>query len=98
MFAKGKFWTKKRLLTSKGMVQAAKNIVVQSLSHVLLFVTPWTVVHQASLSFCISWSLLKLMSIELVMSSNHLILCCSFLLLPSIFPKNIVFRKVQSHE
>ena len=50
MFAKGKFWTKKRLLTSKGMVQAAKNIVVQSLSHVLLFMTPWTVVHQASLS------------------------------------------------
>ena len=80
------------------MVQAAKNIVVHSLSHVLLFVTLWTVVHQPSLSFYISWSLFKLMSMESVMSSNHLILCCSFLLLPSIFPKNIVFRKVQSHE
>ena len=98
MLAKGKSWTKKRLLTSKGMVQAAKNIVVQSLSHVLLSVTPWAVACQASLSFYISWSLLKLMSIESVMPSNHLSLCCSLLLLPSIFPKNIVFRKVQSHE
>ena len=61
-------------------------VVVQLLSHVQLFVTPWTTAPQASLSFEISWSLLKLMSIELVMPSNHLILCHPLLLLPSIFP------------
>ena len=66
--------------------------VVQLLSHVQLFVTPWTSVHQASLSFTISRSLLKLLSIESVMLSNHLILCRPLLLLPSIFP-NIVFSK-----
>ena len=49
-------------------------------------VTPWTAAHQASLSFTISWSLLKFMSIELVMPSNHLVLCRPLLLLPSIFP------------
>ena len=54
-----------------------KHVVVQSLSHVRLFVTPWREAHQASLSFTISWGLLKLMSIELVMPSNHLILCHS---------------------
>ena len=64
---------------------------VQSLSHVLLFVTPWTAARQASLSFTISQSLLKLMSIELVMPSNHLILCHPLLLLPSIFPSIRVF-------
>ena len=48
--------------------------------------TPWTAAHQASLSFTISWNLLKLMSVELVMPSNPLILCCPLLLLPSIFP------------
>ena len=61
--------------------------VIQSLSHVLLFMTPWTAVCQASLSFTIFWSLIKLMSIELVMPSNHLILCWSLLFLPSIFPR-----------
>ena len=61
-------------------------IFVQSLSHVQLFATPWTAAHQASLSFTISQSLLKLMSIELVMPSNHLILCYPLLLLPSVFP------------
>ena len=66
-------------------------IVVQSLSHVLLFVTPWTAACQAFLSFTISWSLLKLTSIELVMPSNHLILCCPLLLLPSSFPSMRVF-------
>ena len=66
-------------------------VVVQSLSHVWLFVTPWTAAQQASLSFTISWSLLKLMSIELVMLSNHLIFCLPFLLLPSIFPSIRVF-------
>ena len=50
------------------------------------FVTPWTAARQASLSFTISWSLLRLMSVESVMPSNHLILCCHPLLLPSIFP------------
>ena len=63
-----------------------KKTVVQSLSCIRLFATPWTAARQASLSFTISQSLLKLMSIELVMPSNHLILCCPLLLLPSIFP------------
>jgi len=65
--------------------------VVQLLSHVRLFVTPWTVAHQASLSFTISWSLLKFMSFESVILSSHLILCCLLLLLPSIFPSIRVF-------
>ena len=59
---------------------------VQSLSRVQLFVTPWTAAHQASLSITNSWSLLKLISIDSVMPSNHLILCHPLLLLPSIFP------------
>ena len=59
---------------------------VQSLSPVQLFATPWTSPHQIFLSITNSWSLLKLMSIKLVMPSNHLILCCPLLLLPSIFP------------
>ena len=63
---------------------------VQSLSHVQFFVTPWTAAHQASLSITNSRSLPKLTSIELVMPSNHLILCCP-LLLPSIFPNIKVF-------
>ena len=66
-------------------------VVVQSFSRVWLFVTPWTAAHQASLSFTISWSLLKLMFIESVMPSNHLTLCCPLLLLPSIFPSIRVF-------
>ena len=64
---------------------------VQSLSHVQLFVTPWTAALQASLSITISWSLLKLMSTELVMPSNRLILCHLLFLLPSIFPSIRVF-------
>ena len=59
---------------------------VQSLSHVQLFVTSWTAACQASLSITNSWSLLKLMSIETVMPSNHPILCRPLLCLPSIFP------------
>ena len=59
---------------------------VQLLSHVRLFATPWTAACQASLSITNSWSWPKLMSIESVMSSNHLILCLPFLLLPSILP------------
>ena len=64
---------------------------IQSLSCVQLFATPWTAVCQASLSITNSQSLLKLMSIESVMPSNHRILCCPFLLLPSIFPSIKVF-------
>ena len=66
-------------------------ILVQSLGCVQLSVTPWTAAHQASLSLTISCSLLKLMSIESVMPSNHLILCRPLLLLPSIFPSIRVF-------
>ena len=62
------------------------SVVIQLLSHVWLFATPWTAEQQASLSFSISQSLLKFTSIELVMLPNHLILCCHLLLLPSIFP------------
>ena len=61
-------------------------VVVQLLSHVQIFVTPWTAARQAPLSSSISWSLHRLTSIELVMLSNHLILCCPLLLLLSIFP------------
>ena len=64
---------------------------VQLLSHVWLFVTPWTAARQASLSITNSWSLLRLMSIQSVMLSNHLILCHPLLLLPSIFPSMRVF-------
>ena len=66
-------------------------VVVQSLICVWLFVTPWTAACQASLSFTISQSLLRLRSIESVMPSNHLILCCPLLLLPSIFPSIRVY-------
>ena len=65
-------------------------VTVQLLSRVRLLETPWTAAHQASLSFTISQSLLRLMSIELVMLSNYLILCCP-LLLPSVFPSIRVF-------
>ena len=64
---------------------------VQSLSHVWPFATPWTAAHQASLSITKSWSLLKLMCIESVITSNHLILCHPLLLQPSIFPRIRVF-------
>ena len=64
---------------------------VQSLSHVRLFATPWTAACQATLSITNSQSLLKLMSIKLVMPSNHFILYCPRLLLPSIFPSIRVF-------
>ena len=61
-------------------------VVLQPLSRVQPFVNPWTAVYQASLSFTISQSLLKLKSIDSVMPSNHLILCCPLFLLPSMFP------------
>ena len=63
------------------------------LSHVRLFATPWTAARQASRSIANSWSLLKLMSIESVMPSNHLILCRPLLLPPSVFPTIMVFSK-----
>ena len=66
-------------------------MVVQSLSHIQLFATPWAEACQASLSFTISRRLLTLMSVELVMPSNHLILCHPLLLLPSVFPSIQVF-------
>ena len=66
-------------------------VLVQSLSHVQLFVIPWTTARKASLSITNSQSLCKLMSIESVMPPNHLILCCPLLLLPSIFPSIRVF-------
>ena len=64
---------------------------VQSLSCIQLFATPLTAARQASLSITNYWSLLKLMSTESMMLSNHLILCCPLLLLPSIFPSIKVF-------
>ena len=70
---------------------------VQSLSHVWLFVIPWTAACQASLSITNSQSLPKLMSIESVMPSNHLILCHPLLLPPSIFPSIRVFKWVSLH-
>ena len=66
-------------------------VVVQSLSRDRLFATPWTEVHQASISFTLSLSLFKLMSIKSEMPSNHLIFCRHLLLLPSIFPSIRVF-------
>ena len=71
-------------------------VVVQSLSYVRLFANPWTAGLLASLSFSISWSLLKLMSIESVMPSHHLSLCHLLLLLPSIFPSISLFQWVGS--
>jgi len=66
-------------------------VAVLLLSCIRLFVTPWTAAHQASLSFTISWSLLRLRSIESIMSSNHLIFCCSLFFLLSICPTVRVF-------
>ena len=68
-----------------------KSVQFSPFSHVRLFVTPWTAVHQASLSTTNSQSLLKLMSMESVTPSNHLILCRPLLLLPSNFPSTKVF-------
>ena len=78
-------------ISSKGFLPIVQFSSVQLLSRVQLFATPWTAACQASLSITNSWSLLKLMSIESVMLSNHLILCHPLLLLPSIFPSIRVF-------
>ena len=84
-------------LTTSGIIVtgAQSAVAVQSLRRVWLFVTPWTVAHQASLSFTVSLSLLRLMSIESVMPSNHLILCDPLLLLPSVFPASGSFPMSQ---
>ena len=73
------------------LMESYQRPLIQSLSHVKLFTTPWTSAHQASLSITNSQSVLKLMSTESVMPSNHLILCHPLLLLPSIFPNIRVF-------
>ena len=80
--------TKDSLYSCHGLTQCSS---VRSLSRVQLFVTPCTAARKASLSITNSWSLLKLISIELVMPSNHLILCCPLLLPPSMFPSIRVF-------
>ena len=72
-------------------------VVVQLLSHVQLYVTPWTSVCQAFLSFTISQSLLKFMSIDSVILSNHHILCIPLFPFPSVFPSIRVFSSVSSH-
>ena len=82
------------IITHAITIHANSDVSVQSLSHVRLFVTPWTTAHQASLSITNSRSLPKPMSIESVMPSNHLILCHP-LLLPSIFPSIRVFKMSQ---
>ena len=71
-------------------------VVVQPLSHFRLFAIPWTAARQTSLSFTISQSLVKLMSIELMMPSNHLVLCRPILLLPTVFPRITVFSNESS--
>ena len=92
MFEQGPPWLKQWINQfSCGKICWEVVAVVQSLSHVWLFVIPQSTAHQATLSFTISWSLCKLMSIESVMPSNHLILCGPLPLLSSIFPRIRVF-------
>ena len=79
--------------TVENSMEIPSDSSVQSLSRVQLFAIPLIATRQASLSITDSWSLLKLMSIESVMPSSHLILCCHLLLLPSIFPSIRVFTK-----
>ena len=76
---------------SAGTTSQLFHCVVQSLSHVQLFSTPWTAARQASLSFTVTQSMLKPMSVESVVPSNHLILCRPLLLLLSVFPNISVF-------
>ena len=92
-FNPGRLLNPEKSLYLCGSFNSAPSLIssFQSLSHVWLFATPWTAAHQASLSITNSWSLLKLMSIKLVMPSKHLILCRPLLLLPSIFPSIRVF-------
>ena len=85
------FWVSFSLNPNHFFLPSVQFSSFQSLSHVRLFVTPWTVACQASLFITNSWSLLRIMSIESVMPSNHLILCHPLLLPPSIFPSIRVF-------
>ena len=78
-------------LSGPGFYSQIKAFIVQSLSHVQLFRTPWAIACQAPLSFTISWSLIRFMSIELVMLWRHLLLSLPLLLLPSIFSSRRVF-------
>ena len=86
-----KAWPRSKTIQTLPWAVIYNNLSVQSLSRVQLPSTPWTTAHQASLSITNSWSLRKLMSIESVMPSSHLILCHPLLLLPSIFPSMRVF-------
>ena len=90
---KNKFGNPLKIYLFGYAVGSLANSSVQSLRHVRLFATPWTAARQASLSITNSRSLLKLMSIESLMPSNHLILCCPLLLPPSVFPSIRVFFK-----
>ena len=85
------FWKQQILFITYGHDESNVAVVVQSLSCVWLFATLWTTASQASLSFTISWSLFKFMSIESLMLYNHLILCHFIHLLPSVFPSIRVF-------
>ena len=80
------------------MVLPSSVVAVQSLSHVQLFATPWTIACQVSLPLMISQSLLKFMSVESVMPSEHLIFCHPLLLLPSIFPSIRAFSSDQLYK
>ena len=96
-FSKNTYFIEKAMPRSQWRTSSVQFSSVQSLSHVWLFGTPWTAARQASLSITNSRSLPKLMSIESVMPSNHLILCCPLLLLPSIFPSIRVFSNESAH-
>ena len=85
--------TREKLIYVSKLIMESSVSSGQSLSRVRLFVIPWTAACQASLSITNSWSLFKLMSIKSVMPSNHLILSCPLLLLPSVFPSIRVFSK-----
>ena len=95
---KDSFRTRMEKVKPKGAVESNRDLCCcsQLLSHVWLFATTWTAAHQASLSFTLSRSLLKLMSIDSVMPSNHLILCHPLLLLRSIFSSIRVFSNEQA--
>ena len=86
---------KQNYLDSLVATMSISFVIVQSLSRVQLFRTPWTAAHEASLFFTLSWSLLKLMSIESVMPSNHLILSCLLLFCPQSFPASGSFPMSQ---
>ena len=86
-----KFLKKGPVITPPETGTPTLKLCVQSLGPVPLFATPWAEAHQASPYFTISWSLIKLMSIESAMPSNHLILCRPLLLLPPIFPSIRIF-------